>query len=109
MRLTWREVVARRVLRQHLAGPGADGPAEAAAAMCGAHAQVMSAAEVSVAIRLDGATRADVQRALWSDRTLVKTHGPRGTVHLLPARDLGMWAGALAALPAPNAFAAGVR
>jgi hypothetical protein len=31
----------------------------------------------------------------------VKTFGPRGTVHLLPARDLALWAGALAAIPAP--------
>lgn len=111
MRLTWPEVVARRVVRHHLAGPAADpdGPAKVAAAMCGAHAQVMSAAEVSVAIRLDGATRADVRRALWDDRTLIKAHGPRGTVHLLPARDFGMWSGALAALPAPNTFAKDVR
>ncbi len=77
--------------------------------MCGAHAQIMSAAEVSVATRLDGATRVDVQKALWTDRTLVKTHGPRGTVHLLPARDLGLWTGALKALPPANTFAAGVR
>ena len=33
-------------------------------------------------------TRAEVQRALWEDRTLVKTFGPRGTVHLLAAADL---------------------
>ena len=87
---------------------GAD-PAGVVAAMCGAHAQVMSAAEVSVATRLDGATRADVQEALWTGRTLVKTHGPRGTVHLLPTRDLGLWTGALKALPPVNVFAPGVR
>jgi winged helix DNA-binding protein len=40
-----------------------------------------------------------VRRALWDDRTLVKTFGPRGTVHLLPAVDLPMWTGALSALP----------
>ena len=37
---------------------------------------------------LTGATCADVRRALWEDRTLVKTFGPRGTVHLLRAADL---------------------
>src|SRR2546430_11134802 len=31
------------------------------------------------------------QHALWQDRSLVKTFGPRGTVHLLPAADLPMW------------------
>ena len=30
---------------------------------------------------------------------LVKTFGPRGTVHLLPTADLPMWTGALSALP----------
>lgn len=67
--------------------------------MCGAHAQVLSAAELSVGLRLTGATRQHVRAALWSDRSLVKTYGPRGTVHLLPARDLAVWTGALAALP----------
>ena len=41
---------------------------------------VLSAAELSIGRRVAGATRADVQRALWEDRTLVKTFGPRGTV-----------------------------
>jgi hypothetical protein len=67
--------------------------------MGGAHAQVLSAAELSIGRRIAGATRADVQRALWEDRTLVKTFGPRGTVHLLPTADLPMWTGALSSLP----------
>ena len=75
------------------------GPADAVAAMCGAHAQVLSAAELSVGLRLTDATRGDVRTALWDQRSLVKTFGPRGTVHLLPARDLPMWTGALSALP----------
>lgn len=53
-------------------------------------------------MRLEGAARVDVQRALWEDRTLVKTFGPRGTVHLLPAEDLAIWVGALSALPTPR-------
>ena len=77
-------------------GPG---PADIAGVLCGAHAQVLSAAELSIGRRIAGATRADVQRALWEDRTLVKTFGPRGTVHLLPTADLPMWTGALSALP----------
>ena len=49
-------------------------------------------------------TRGDVRRALWQDHLLVKTFGPRGTVHLLPTADLPMWIGALSSLPAsvPN-------
>lgn len=59
----------------------------------------MSAAELSVGLRLDGVTRSHVRDALWAEHALVKTFGPRGTVHLLPARDLAMWCGALSALP----------
>jgi hypothetical protein len=40
-----------------------------------------------------------VQDALWSEHSLVKTFGPRGTVHLLAAQDLPMWTGALSAIP----------
>ena len=39
--------------------------AEVAAAVSGVHAQVLSAAEVSAALRVEGATREDVRRALW--------------------------------------------
>ena len=56
--------------------------------MLGAQAQVMSAAELSIGARVDGLKRADVQRALWQDRTLVKTWAMRGTIHLLAAEDL---------------------
>ena len=98
--LTWSGVTARRMARHALTEPATDqGPADVAGVLCGAHAQVLSAAELSIGRRIAGATRADVQRALWEDRTLVKTFGPRGTVHLLPAADLPMWTGALSALP----------
>jgi hypothetical protein len=86
--------------RHALAEPSAVlDPAGAAGLLCGAHAQILTAAEFSIGRRIAGATRADVRRALWEDRTLVKTFGPRGTVHLLPAVDLPMWTGALSALP----------
>jgi hypothetical protein len=102
-KLSWAEVSARRLARQGLTvpAPGA-GPADVVAAMCGAHAQVLSAAELSIGLRLTGVTHSDIRRALWTERTLVKTFGPRGTAHLLPARDLAMWSGALSAVPAPR-------
>jgi hypothetical protein len=110
-RLTWAQVSARRMGRQRLVSPLAGAtPADAVAAMCGAHAQVLSAAELSVGLRLAGTTRSDVRDALLEERSLVKTFGPRGTVHLLPARDLPMWVGALPALPKPRSpFADDVR
>jgi hypothetical protein len=98
--LAWSGVTARRMARHALAEPATDlSPAGIAGVLCGAHAQVLSAAELSIGRRIAGATRADVQRALWEERALVKTFGPRGTIHLLPAADLPMWAGALSALP----------
>ncbi|MBB4945072.1 hypothetical protein F4556_000607 [Kitasatospora gansuensis] len=110
MELTWRNVCGRRLRRHGLTPPLAHGgPAAAAGAMCGAHAQVLSAAEVSIGLRLSGATRTDVLDALWSDHSLVKTFGPRGTVHLLPAADLARWCGALGGLTAGSRFAADVR
>lgn len=77
--------------------------------MAGAHAQVQSAAEHSVALRVPGATRADVQRSLWTDHALTRMPGPRGTVHLLRTSDLPMWTGALGALPQQSPFARDVR
>jgi hypothetical protein len=110
-RLSWADVCARRLDRQGLSAPWHDArPADVVGAICGAHAQVMAAAELSLGLRLAGATRAHVREALWSERSLVKTRGPRGTVHLLPARDLPTWTGALSALPpAGNRFREGVR
>ncbi|MGE5827786.1 MAG: DNA glycosylase AlkZ-like family protein, partial [Micromonosporaceae bacterium] len=98
--LKWARVCGRRLRRHGLASPLAEGgPASAAAAMCGTHAQVLSAAEVSIGLRLAGATRTDVQHALWSEHTLIKTFGPRGTIHLLPANELALWCGALGSVP----------
>lgn len=96
----WASIARRRMAHQGLSAPlgGPEAIVEAVRAMCGAHAQVRSAAEHSIARRLQGVTRSDVQRALWVRRDLVRTYGPRGTVHLLPSADLHLWAGALSAL-----------
>jgi winged helix DNA-binding protein len=82
---------------------------DVASAMCGVHAQVMSAAETSLGIRVAEISRAHVRRALWEERTLVKTIGPRGTVHLIAAADLATWNATLDAALDPPGFAAGVR
>ncbi|HEY7131252.1 MAG TPA: winged helix DNA-binding domain-containing protein [Candidatus Limnocylindrales bacterium] len=103
--MTFVGATARRMERQLLARPATEaGPAGVAAAICAVHAQVMSAAELSIGRRLAGATRGDVRQALWVDRSLIRTFGPRGTVHLVAAGDLPMWTGALSALPSsvPN-------
>ena len=62
--LTWSGVTARRMARHALAEPatGLD-PADIAGVLCGAHAQMLGAAELSIGRRIAGATRAGVQRA----------------------------------------------
>ncbi|MFF1707458.1 winged helix DNA-binding domain-containing protein [Streptomyces sp. NPDC058252] len=112
LRIRWDEASARRMERQFLAVPAPAGTpvAEVVGAMLGAHAQVLSAAEVSVGVRAEGVTRADVRAALWeADRPLVKTYGPRGTVHLLPSAELPFWTAALTAIPANPSQSADVR
>lgn len=59
--------------------------------ICGAHAQMAVSAELMLGLRLQGATRQDVRRALWKERSLVKTVGLRGTLHLFAAEDVPMW------------------
>lgn len=114
-KITWDAASARRAERQFLAGPGEPARrgtpvAEVVGAMMGAHAQVLSAAEVSVGVRTSELTRADVRTALWDERSLIKTYGPRGTVHLLPARELPLWSAALTAIPtSPGPFPPDVR
>src|SRR3954452_18485004 len=103
MRFTWQEASARRLARSHLTeATRIDDPARICADVLGSHAQVMSAAELAIGIRSATVTRSDVRNALWRDRTLVKTRGPRGTVHLVATADLPMWIGALSAMPTPR-------
>lgn len=98
--VTWEQATGRRLERHGLAAPVARERLAAQAGMiCGVHAQVMTAGELSLALRVERATRADVRAALWKEHTLVKTYGPRGTVHLLPAAELAAWCAALDAVP----------
>jgi winged helix DNA-binding protein len=63
--------------------------------VCGIHAQIATSAEFSLGLRVEGLTRQDVRRALWQDRSLIKTYGVRGTLHLFPTRELALWLAAL--------------
>jgi hypothetical protein len=108
---TWNAVNARRLARHGLAAPvPLESLPEQVAVMGGAHAQVMVAGELSIGLRVEGATRDAIADALWTQHSIIKTYGPRGTVHLLAADDLAIWMGALAArLPASNPFAPEIR
>jgi Winged helix DNA-binding domain len=61
-----------------------------AATACGS-----SSPGLTVWARVEDIDRLAVRRALWEDRTLIKTWAMRGTLHLLPADDFSLWQAAL--------------
>jgi hypothetical protein len=94
--LSWEQALAWRMGRQHLVARAA--PADflrVVGEICGLHAQVMSSAELSLWARIDGLVGDEVQEALWQHRSLVKLWAMRGTLHLLPAAELGTWLAAI--------------
>jgi hypothetical protein len=96
LKLSWARAAAWRIRRHHLDRRAPAGSMLAVASrLCGLHAQVMSSAELTVWARVENLDRQAVQRALWEERTLVKTWAMRGTLHLLPAAELPLWHSAL--------------
>lgn len=94
--LKWPHVHAFRMARHHLLRPVPRARlAQVAGDLCGVQAQLMTAAELALRARVRGLRRQDVQDALWRDRTLAKTWCMRGTVHLLPSKDLPLFLRAL--------------
>ncbi len=93
--LSWPQVHAFRLAGQHLTqrAPKKD-LTRVVGDIGGAQAQVMSAAELQVVVRA-ACTVEDVRKALWKDRTLVKTWLMRGTLHLVPSKDLPLFSAAM--------------
>jgi Winged helix DNA-binding domain len=98
LKLSWRRAAAWRVSRHQLDRRAhARDFLQVASRLCGLHAQLMSSAELTLWARTDSLDRQAVQRALWEDRSLVKTWAMRGTLHLLPASEFSLWSAALGA------------
>ena len=96
LELSWPAALAWRMRRHHLidrSGPGS--LPDVVDRICGLHAQVMSSAELTAWARVEGLDRAAVSDALWQERAVVKLWAMRGTLHLLTARELPTWLGAL--------------
>jgi Winged helix DNA-binding domain len=92
--LTYAQVAGWRIARHHLVERAPRRRLEAVASeICGVQAQVMSSAEQALWTRVEASSQ-DVQGALWKKRSLVKTWAMRGALHLLPARDWPVFAGA---------------
>jgi Winged helix DNA-binding domain len=94
--LTWDRVLAWRLSRQLLDSPGSD-PVKVTSRIGGVQAQVGSSAAQAVAIR--SKRLPDIEHLLWEERSLVKTWAMRGTLHLLPASEIGLWIAALRQRP----------
>lgn len=105
--LSWEQVVGRRLRRSHLVEPVAGGGQDCdvvrgvVSDIAGVQAQVMSAAELAIGARVAGVAQPDVRAEVWQHRNLVKTYGPRGTLHLLPAAELPLWMAAMRACSSP--------
>jgi hypothetical protein len=56
---------------------------------CGIQAQDAVAAALAIRVRSTGLVAPDVEQARVHDRSVVRTWGPRGTLHLLATEDLG--------------------
>jgi uncharacterized protein YcaQ len=92
MRLTWRQVMSWRTERHHLHRRASRKKIlDVIARIGGLHAQLLSSAELTLWARVEGLHPQAVQKALWEDRSLVKTWAMRGTLHLFPARELSLW------------------
>ncbi len=86
--LTWRQVLASRLSKHHLdkRAPRKD-LTGVVADIFGVQAQLFSAAKLAVWARVNGLRPEDLEDHLWKNRTLVKTWGMRGTLHLFPADE----------------------
>jgi hypothetical protein len=88
--------VGFRLARHSLAEASPPGSlVDVARRLCGVHAQVLSAADLQFWSRARDHAPDDLGRALWEERSVVKTWLMRGTLHVVPADDLPLYVGAL--------------
>jgi len=66
-----------------------------ASGLCGLQAQVLSCAELMLWARVESLPPGFVGKALWEERSLLKPWAMRGTLHMLPSREYGLWQPAL--------------
>jgi uncharacterized protein YcaQ len=90
--VTWDQVRAWRLERHRLVRRARRADlVRVVGRICGLHAQLQSSAELSAWARIEAVERGALDEALWRKRTLVKLWAMRGTLHLLPSANLGVW------------------
>ncbi|HEY1013875.1 MAG TPA: winged helix DNA-binding domain-containing protein [Herpetosiphonaceae bacterium] len=98
--LTWDQVCAWRLARHSLAPRANADPLAVIGRICGLQAQLLPAAEQALWARTDRGGAGALAAGLWEERTLAKTWLMRGTLHIVPAADLPLYAAARQAFPA---------
>lgn len=63
--------------------------------ICGAQAQLTTAAYLQMWTRNHALRRPEIESALWEKRSLIKTHLMRQTLHIIPSADFGVYIAAL--------------
>jgi hypothetical protein len=76
---------ARLALRQHLAAPAHGGVVEVARDLVGLHGTDPPSVYLAAWARLRAAQVASIERALYDERVLVRVHGMRRTLFVVPA------------------------
>ncbi|WP_433431444.1 DNA glycosylase AlkZ-like family protein [Nonomuraea sp. CA-141351] len=97
-KVTWPQILAWRLRRQFVSDHDAPDAVAVARRLCGIQTQVASSAQLAAAVRRGRPDHDEIDRALWSDRTLVKTWIMRGTLHLVPSDTLADYCAALSTL-----------
>src|SRR6516225_10716815 len=89
------EIAGFRLERHHLLDNTSPDPVSICRKICGAQAQLMSAAYMQLWARNHSVTRSEIEDALWKKRTLVKSHFMRQTLHLIPSDEFPLYISAL--------------
>src|SRR5438067_570399 len=93
--IEWSHVAAFRMQRHHLVGANKADMVKLARAISGVQVQLMSAAELALWARMRHLDRSEISSALWKERSLMKIHCMRQTLHLLPSADFPVYTCAL--------------
>jgi len=93
--MTDAKIAAFRLSRHHLSNTAGADPATICRDICGAQAQHLPSAFLQIWTRNRRTTRAEIERALWDSRTLVRTSLMRQTLHIVPADEFAMYIAAL--------------
>src|ERR1700727_1559757 len=89
------DIAGFRLRRHHLLNEAPADLITICSDVCGVQAQVMSAAYLQLWARNHAITRAEIESALWKERTLVKTSLMRQTLHVIPTDELPLYISAL--------------